>query len=174
MINSYKEKLVPGDTIQITIGEKTKSFTLAGKTKDAMFGSSMMGMTKFLISEKDLEFFHSESTIFIYSMCIYTKDAHFMDQFIKLKLNTVFNVNYNGIKNTYIMNMVMAAAMLIISICLILISMLCLRFTIHFTMSEEFREIGVMKAIGIEPQKIRGLYIITFILLNTQRFPINQ
>lgn len=166
MINSYKEKLVPGDTIQITIGEKTKSFTLAGKTKDAMFGSSMMGMTKFLISEKDLEFFHSESTIFIYSMCIYTEDAHFMDQFIKLKLNTVFNVNYNGIKNTYIMNMVMAAAMLIISICLILISMLCLRFTIHFTMSEEFREIGVMKAIGIEPQKIRGLYIIKYFTIS--------
>ena len=49
--------------------------------------------------------------------------------------------------------------MLIVSICLILISMVILRFTINFTMSEEFREIGVMKAIGICNPKIRGLYI---------------
>ncbi|HBI61257.1 MAG TPA: ABC transporter permease, partial [Lachnospiraceae bacterium] len=62
-------------------------------------------------------------------------------------------------KVMYIMDMITAAVMLIVSICLILISMVILRFTIHFTMSEEFREIGVMKAIGIKNRKIRGLYI---------------
>ena len=37
-----------------------------------------------------------------------------------------------------------------------------LRFTIHFTISEEFREIGVMKAIGIPCYKIRGLYLVKY------------
>ncbi|MGN1415970.1 MAG: FtsX-like permease family protein, partial [Oscillospiraceae bacterium] len=37
-----------------------------------------------------------------------------------------------------------------------------LRFTITFTLSEEFREIGVMKAIGIGNFKIRGLYLVKY------------
>ncbi len=62
----------------------------------------------------------------------------------------------------YIMDMITAALLLIVSICLILISLVILRFTIHFTMSEEYREIGVMKAVGISNRKIRGLYIVKY------------
>ena len=41
-----------------------------------------------------------------------------------------------------------------------------LRFTISFTLSEEFREIGVMKAIGIGNLKIRGLYLVKYMGLS--------
>ena len=43
-----------------------------------------------------------------------------------------------------------------------IVSMVILRFTINFTMSEEFREIGVMKAIGITNGRIRLLYILKY------------
>ena len=101
-----------------------------------------------------------------YSVCIYTKDSNFSDKFNELDLNTVFNEDRDTIKFMYVMDMVIAAVMLVVSICLILISMIILRFTIHFTMSEEFREIGVMKAIGITTSKIRGLYLIKYFVIS--------
>ena len=62
----------------------------------------------------------------------------------------------------------MSGVMLIVSICLILISIVILRFTIHFTLSEEFREIGVMKAIGIRNQNIQN----SFYMVALPAFPI--
>ena len=47
-----------------------------------------------------------------------------------------------------------------------MIAFVVLRFTISFTLSEEFREIGVMKAIGIGNFKIRGLYLVKYIGLS--------
>ena len=64
----------------------------------------------------------------------------------------------------YIVDVVVAATVLLVSICIILISMVMLRFTINFTMNEEFREIGVMKAIGIKNGSIRILYIVNYML----------
>lgn len=53
-----------------------------------------------------------------------------------------------------------------VSIILIIIAFVVLRFTITFTLSEEFREIGVMKAIGIGNFKIRGLYLVKYMGLS--------
>jgi len=148
-----------GDTITISNHGKTKTFHIKGSMKDAMFGSSMIGMTRFLISREDYKYFDDNETSKFYSTLIYTNDNRYMDRFNKLELNMIFSVNCDDMKIMYIMDMITAAVMLIVSICLILISMVILRFTIQFTMSEEFREIGVMKAIGIKNQKIRRIYI---------------
>lgn len=163
---SSTNKFQIGDKIKIGINGKTKTFTLAGSVKDAIMGSSMIGMTRFLISENDYEELASETMAKFYSMNVYTEDDSFMDQLNEQNLNLVFNVNLEGLKSMYMMDMVMAGVLLIISICLILISMMILRFTIHFTMSEEFREIGVMKAIGIRHWKIRGLYIVKYLAIS--------
>ena len=48
---------------------------------------------------------------------------------------------------------------------LILVSFVVLKFSITFTISEEFREIGVMKAIGISSFKIRSLYLAKYLML---------
>lgn len=63
------------------------------------------------------------------------------------------------------MDMIVAFTMLILSICLIIVSFVVLKFSITFTISEEFREIGVMKAIGISNFKIRSLYLTKYLML---------
>lgn len=40
-----------------------------------------------------------------------------------------------------------------------------LKFVITFSIREEFREIGVMKAIGIRNAKIRRLYIVKYLAM---------
>ncbi len=155
-----------GDKIEITSEGKTKEFTLKGFTKDALFGSSMMGMTRFLVSDNDRHFFESETCTKFYSLLVYTSDDAFTEKFEALNVKTMMSVDRAGMKMMYIMDMLIAAIVLIVSICLILISMVILQFTISFTVSEEFREIGVMKAIGISNRKIRGLYILKYFAIS--------
>lgn len=69
------------------------------------------------------------------------------------------------IKMCYVMDMIVAFTMLILSICLIIVSFVVLKFSISFTIFEEFREIGVMKAIGISNFKIRSLYLTKYLML---------
>lgn len=156
-----------GDSIEITVGSRTKTFTLAGAAKDAILGSSMSGITRFLISREDYEYLRAEAVSCIYSLLIYSDDSRFMDSFNELSLNTITNIKRSEVKAMYIMDLIMAGVLLIVSVCLILISMVILRFTINFTMSEEFREIGVMKAIGLKNSSIRGLYITKYLAIST-------
>ena len=48
----------------------------------------------------------------------------------------------------YSFDMIIAALLILIGICLILIALLVLRFTLVFTIEEDYREIGIMKAVG--------------------------
>lgn len=155
-----------GSKIEITSEGRTKEFTLKGYTKDALFGSSMMGMTRFFVSDNDRRFFESDTSTKFYSLLVYTGDPAFTEKFEDLNVKTTMGIDRAGMKMMYIMDMLIAAVVLIVSICLILISMVILQFTISFTVSEEFREIGVMKAIGISNRKIRGLYILKYFAIS--------
>lgn len=166
IFNSDENNFYEGCKIVIEAGGIKKEFTLKGYTKDALFGSAMMGITRFLVSENDWEFFETSNEGVMDSIMVYTDDSAFMDRLYSLDLQTIMNINYSGIKMMYIMDMLIAAVVLIVSICLILISMLILHFTINFTMSEKFREIGVMKAIGIANNRIRGLYIAKYFAIS--------
>ncbi len=155
-----------GSKIEISSDGRAKEFTLKGYTKDALFGSSMMGMTRFLVSEEDRRFFDGEASTKFYSLLIDTSDEAFMEKFEDLNIKTTMSIDRAGMRMMYVMDMLIAAVVLIVSICLILISLVILQFTISFTVSEEFREIGVMKAIGISNRKIRGLYILKYFAIS--------
>lgn len=147
-----------GGKILINQGGVEKEFTIKGYIKDALFGSTMIGMMRFLISDSDAKLFDNESAI-IYAVDVHAKDTDYSDKFNRLGINTVMLADRSMFKLLYIFDLLIAAVLLVVSICLILISMVILRFIIHFTITEEFREIGVMKAIGIKNGAIRGLYI---------------
>lgn len=167
LFDSKSAPLREGDRITLQCGEKKKTFTVKGKEKDALYGSAMLGMTRFLINENDYgELFEGEPSA-LQSVLIYTENAEaIQEQLTRENVNTVFNDDKEIVRMMYVMDMVVAAVMLIVSVCLILISMVLLRFTIQFTMSEEFREIGVMKAIGIKNANIRLLYIVKYFVIS--------
>ena len=52
-----------------------------------------------------------------------------------------------------------------VSICLILIAFMVLRFTIVFTLQEDYREIGIMKAIGLKDAGIKSVYLIKYLAI---------
>jgi len=60
---------------------------------------------------------------------------------------------------------VVAMAIIFLSFLLIIIAILCLRFTILATLEEDYREIGILKAIGIATSDIRRIYLAKYVTL---------
>ncbi len=165
IFHSGKNDFHEGGKIRISQGGIEKEFTIKGYTKDALFGSAMAGITRFLVSEKDAKLFEGEKAAICSSVEVHTKDDSFRDRFNALAINTIMSVDHSMLKMIYFMDVLMAAILLVVGVCLILISMVILRFIINFTIAEEFREIGVMKAIGIKNSAIRGLYAVKYFVL---------
>ena len=155
-----------GGKILVSQNGIKKEFTIKGYSKDALFGTEMVGMTRFLISENDAAMFGGKDASVCSAVGVYTDDADYRGHFNELGINTVMSIERPMFKMIYIMDILIAAILLVVSVCLILISMVVLRFIINFTITEEFREIGVMKAIGMKNNRIRGLYIVKYLAIS--------
>lgn len=160
-----------GDKLTIELNGVSREFVLADKIKDALFGPDQMSVTRYIISEEDFEcFLSAENTeenyggtlVYIYSSNIETV----LTQIKPLIDNSALTMDRAVMKFSYIFDMIVVGILLVVSIILIIIAFVVLRFTISFTLSEEFREIGVMKAIGIGNFKIRSLYLVKYMGLS--------
>lgn len=158
-----------GDRIKIKHEGAELSLTIRGICKDAFLGGAIVGNRRVMLSEED----YKKLTDVPLIRDSYRGQTCYIDtddtKAIKSALVNVTNVAFDGdralIKMTYLMDVFFAILMLIMSVCLIIVSLIILRFNIRFTIEEEFREIGVMKAIGIKNIKIRSLYIIKYLAM---------
>lgn len=160
-----------GDKLTIECNGVSREFVLADKIKDALFGSNGISINRYIISEEDFEsFLSAENTERYYGgilVYIYSSDMETaLPQIKPLVGNSAFTMDRAVMKFCYIFDMMVVGILLVVSVILIIIAFVVLRFTISFTLSEEFREIGVMKAIGIGNLKIRGLYLVKYMGLS--------
>ncbi len=160
-----------GDKLIIELDGVSRRFVLAGTIKDAVFGSSQLSITRYIISEEDFEYYLSgENVEMNYGGTLIYIDSSNMEkmqsQLKPLIENSVLTMDRAFMEFCYVFDMVVVGILLVVSIILIIIAFVVLRFTITFTLSEEFREIGVMKAIGISNFKIRGLYLVKYMGLS--------
>ncbi|MBQ8780762.1 MAG: FtsX-like permease family protein [Oscillospiraceae bacterium] len=155
-----------GDKITIEIENVSREFTYTGTIKDACLGSDMNSMRRYIISAEDFESYTSEEIIKNYGGNLYYIHTNDLDKTLSEISDASKSFAFTGdralLKFTYIFDMMVTGILLVVSIILIAIAFVVLRFTITFTLSEEFREIGVMKAIGISNLKIRGLYLVKY------------
>lgn len=162
-----KSGLKIGDTFQFRFGENELTLEFAGIAKDVFLGSEMMGNSRFILSNSDYEKIRSDSYALNGNMgAIYyvnTDDVKALESAVADCTDVMFNGSVSILKLTYFMNILIAGILLIVSIGLILVSFIVLRFTIGFTIAEEFREIGVMKAVGIKNNSVRGLYLVKYL-----------
>lgn len=160
-----------GDKLTIELNGASCEVTLKDKIKDALFGSNQLSMTRYIISVEDYNSLISpEDTKSLYGgslVYIYSSDVNKAVSELKPLLdNSILTMDRAFMKFTYIFDMIVVGLLLVVSLILIAIAFVVLHFTITFTLSEEFREIGVMKAIGISNFKIRGLYLVKYMGLS--------
>lgn len=162
-----------GDKISILVEDEFTEFTVAAYQKDIVFGSDTMGMSRFIISADDLALYSQKDTRVLQKIIFWAVETpggvtyrEVAGEFGSKEINALFFLGQEDIDSTYFVSKLVAIIMIVVSLCLILISFLILRFTIVFTIQEDYREIGVMKAIGIKNAVIRRLYLVKYFAIS--------
>ena len=160
-----------GDKMTVKLGGVSCSFTFAGGVRDAVLGSKGIGIQRYIISAEDFEKFISAENVeqFYGGQLIYIRTSDIEKMLFEIKPiidSALLTGDKATIKFSYVFDMMVVGLLLAVSLILIAVAFVVLRFTIVFTLSEEFREIGVMKAIGIRNRKIRGLYLAKYAALS--------
>ena len=156
-----------GDEVELTVGNSHLTLKFMGRFKGALFDSGNTASPYLIINSADYDYLDRDEATHIMNgkqFCVTTSDVDEIREFAK---------NYSGVyvnaredcKGIYLYDMIPAYVLMVISIMLMFTAFVMLRFTIGFTVSEEFREIGVMKAAGIGNSSIRSLYIVKYLAI---------
>ncbi len=160
-----------GEKIKITIGKVEKELVVKHYLKDVVFGSGLMGLKRFIVSDKDFEAFNGDTQKIVIKLWSVAKNDNTTNEevekdFSKTSIPSISTFSRDTVSYTYIMDLTTAAIMSIMSIFLIFISFLILRFTIRFTIEEDYKEIGIMKAIGLKNVAIKKIYLVKYFSLS--------
>lgn len=161
------DKTKIGDEITMEIEGVTVNLVIDGYLKDALLGSPFMGNPRMLMSDEDVQTILSDEKVrnadcgSVYY--IDTDDMKELTAQLAEVPNALFAQPASTLRLTFMLDMITAGILLIVSVCLILVAFTMLSFTIKFTLSEDFREIGVMKAVGLRNTSIRNMYMIKYL-----------
>ena len=159
-------KLKVGDTITLKYGDYKKKFKISTKILDPALGGDYVGMARYLLSDNDFDEIEKHTDSLCYNYGINTDNLKsFKSAFNKQAFNVIVNLDGEMFEFAYVISIISAAILIVVGICLIIISFLILRFTIVFTLQEDYKEIGIMKAIGIKNFGIKKLYLIKYLIL---------
>ena len=166
---SSETDLRVGDEVTIDMNGTDYKLKYAGRFKGAHIDTQDGASPFIIVNNEDWEvlYSHADKTIdsgkYLY---VDTDDPDAIGDMLKELDGKVYMSTREELKNIYLYDMIAAYIMMTISIVLMFVAFVVLRFTIGFTISEEFREIGVMKAMGIDNGMIRRLYIVKYVAIS--------
>ncbi|MEA4845940.1 MAG: FtsX-like permease family protein [Clostridiaceae bacterium] len=154
-----------GDHVILTGNDVTGEFVIKEIILDSMMNSPMVSSTRILLSDEDFEQLSGRV-----GENEYLIEAYFTDSKEATDFQTAYEnagLPQNGQAVTYTMIFLLSAltdivtvfVLLLASMLLIIVSFICVKFTIMAALEEEIGEIGTMKAIGLTYADIRDLYL---------------
>ena len=150
------------------VGDKVlvsgKAFTIAGFLRDSQMNSLLSSSKRFLVSENDYAEIRGFGSV-EYLIEFRLKDLSALGAFETAY--TSAGLEANGPTITYplfrmlngLSDGLMIAVILLISALVVAIAFLCIRFTLLAKIEDDYREIGVMKAIGLRVSDIKKIYL---------------
>ncbi|MCP9279104.1 ABC transporter permease [Bacillus wiedmannii] len=167
-----KYNLRIGDKIWVDKNKNELEFTISAFVRDVQMNPSIISSKRFVISNEDFERIKRNFGESEYLIEFQLTDVNKINEFENLYESS--NLPQKGPSITYslfktlnsLTDGIIAAVLIIISALLMLIASLCIRFTIMTSMEEEYREIGVMKAIGITSKDIQKLYVTKYVVIS--------
>lgn len=173
---SVGELYIPTCYINIAnIGDKAiicgKEFTVVGFLRDSQMNSNLSSSKRFLVSKEDFEQIKEFGNI-EYLIEFRLNDLSAINTFSSEYINA--GLPSNGPTITYplfkmingISDGIMIGLILLISIVVVSISLLCIRFTLITKIENDYQEIGVMKAIGLRVNDIKKIYISKYTVIS--------
>ena len=141
-----------------------KEFTVAGFLRDSQMNSTLSSSKRFLVSENDYAKIKGlGSTEYLIEFRL--KDLSALGAFETAY--TAAGLEANGPTITHrlfktinaISDGLMSAVILLVSVLVVVIAFMCIRFTLLAKIEDDYREIGVMKAIGLRVSDIKKIYL---------------
>jgi putative ABC transport system permease protein len=160
-----------GDSVRISNKVFNMEFTVSDFVRDVQMNPSIVSSKRFVINEADFEFLKTNlgeieylieyqlndlKQVSVFSNAYESSDMPNKGPAIEYSLFKMMNALTDGI---------VAAVIISVSLLISIIALLCLGFTILATIEEDYREIGVMKAIGIQPNEIKRIYLSKYIVM---------
>ncbi|OJE44006.1 ABC transporter permease [Bacillus proteolyticus] len=167
-----KYNLHIGDKIWVVKNNNELEFTISAFVRDVQMNPSIVSSKRFVISNEDFERIKGDFGESEYLIEFQLTDVDKINEFENLYQSS--NLPQKGPSITYslfktlnsLTDGIIAAVLIIISALLMIIAILCIRFTIITSMEEDYQEIGVMKAIGIKSKDIQKLYVTKYVVIS--------
>jgi putative ABC transport system permease protein len=163
-----KNRLHAGDEVRISDGSFAMTFTVAGAARDALMNPAMVHSKRFLVHQSDFrtlgDYFHDREYLIEFMLSPETSVEEFSKGYTDSGLPALGpSVDITLFKMLNAMTDGLAAGVVIaLSGVLMIIALLCLRFIILAAIEEEYREIGVMKAVGISAKDIKKIFLLKY------------
>lgn len=159
------------DKVRISNHVFNMEFTIVDFVRDVQMNPSIASSKRFLVNEGDFETLKmniGEAEYLIeFQLTDLSKLSEFSNAYetsnmpqqgpaVDYNLFKLFNALTDGI---------VAAVIILVSFLINVIALFCLGFTILATIEEDYREIGIMKAIGIQQPDIKNIYLVKYIVM---------
>jgi len=168
---SQLRDLAIGDEVRVNTGAEDMVFAITAFSRDSQMNPAIVHSKRFLIHEQDyanlreyideteylIEFLLvDDSQISTFASAYQASDLPKTGPAVDRGLFRTLNALSDGL---------VAGVVILMSLLLIVIAILCLRFTLLVTIEEDTREIGVMKAIGIARSDIKRIYLAKYVVM---------
>lgn len=160
-----------GDKVKITTPSFDMEFTVVDFVRDVQMNPSIIHSKRFVVHKGDFEKIKRNLGEIEYLVEFQLNDFSKLSEFSNAYQSSNLPkkgpaVDYSLFKTlNSITDGVVAAVVIFVSILLNVIAILCIRFTILATIEEDYREIGVMKAIGISQSYIKKMYLTKYVVM---------
>ena len=165
-----ENELSLGDSVKISNPPFERDFTIVAFGRDAQMNPAIIHSKRFVVNAADYAKLVEQFQEKEYLIEFLLKDADRVDEFsaaylasdlpkkgptVDVTLFKTLNVLTDGI---------VVGMVIVLSLLLMVIAILCLRFTMLATIEEDYREIGVMKAVGIA-QSDKQIYLSKYVTM---------
>lgn len=156
-----------GDTVTLCRNGTAKDFTVSAYVYDGQMNSTLCSSTRFLISNSDFEALQGSIGETEYLIEVWFADSAQASDYQTAYEQSTLNLPKNGQAVTYTMifllstltDLMTAVVFLLAGVLLVVIALICLRYAVLAELTDDVRQIGTMKAMGISKSGIAGLYL---------------
>jgi putative ABC transport system permease protein len=173
VLYQVEQGLQVGDTVTITAADGfAKELTIAGFARDSIMNPAITSSKRLAVAPTDLEEVraHTGEVEHLLSFWLHdpatqtaTFEKAYLDSDMPSAGQLVDSATFQML--TMIGDGMVAAIVILVSLLLLVVALLCLRFSFLTAVEQDYREIGVLKAIGVAPRDVRRIYLTKYTLL---------
>ena len=173
VIYQVETGLEAGDPVRITAADGfVTELTVAGFARDSIMNPAVTSSKRLAVSHSDLAEVreHTGSVEHLISFWLHdpgTETAAFEKAYQDADLPQAGQMVDSAAFRMFTMvsDGMVAAVVILVSALLLVVALLCLRFSFLTAAEQDYREIGVLKAIGIAPRDVKRIYLTKYAVL---------